>query len=309
MKILITGSGGLVGSAIVNLFVSRGFDVLQPNSKELNLLDKETVVDFFQTNSIDSVIHCAAKVGGIKANNNYPYDFLSKNLQMQSNIFDAAALVRIKKLVFMGSSCIYPKFATQPIKEDYLLTGKLEQTNSAYAIAKIAGIEAVKSVRKQLGLEWISVMPTNVYGINDNFNIEEGHVIPALMHKFHFGKISGVSNIELWGDGEPLREFINSNDLASAVYTILNKYKSDEVINVGSGQEISIKDLANLLKSITGYQGSVTWNNSLNGTPRKVLDSSKLSQLGWRPEIPLIEGLTETYKWFSEKYSGSEIRK
>jgi GDP-L-fucose synthase len=247
------------------------------------------------------IIDAAAKVGGIGGNNSFPVEFLTQNLQIQSNLMDAAHAAKTEKFVFLGSSCIYPRNCPQPIKEDYLLTGELEQTNSAYAIAKIAGIELIKSYRKEYGYKWISVMPTNLYGPNDNFDLENGHVLPVLVRKFIEAKKSDSSEVILWGSGSPFREFLHVDDLARAVLICIEKYDDAQQINVGSGLEVTIKDLAGKIATIVGYSGRIVWDaNKPDGTPRKVLDITKVSNLGWKPTISLDQGIAATVEWYLE---------
>ena len=299
MKILVAGSTGLVGSAVVRYLVKQKADVIGFSSKDVNLLDRESTFLFIQQHSPDVVIDAAAKVGGIGANDSYPVQFLSENLQIQTNLIDASHHADVTKFIFMGSSCIYPKMAHQPIKESELLNGSLEPTNSAYALAKIAGIELIKSYRKQYGRKWISLMPANLYGPGDNFNVDSGHVLPSLINKFHTGTINNQQSVELWGDGSSFREFLHVDDLAEAVVFCINNYDSDEHLNIGSGEEITIKNLAEIIASVTKFQGEIVWNKTMpNGTPRKILDSSRLKKLGWASSIELQDGIRNTYDWF-----------
>jgi GDP-L-fucose synthase len=256
---------------------------------------------FVQEINPSVIIDAAAKVGGIGGNNEYPVEFLSQNLQIQSNLMDAAHAAKTENFLFLGSSCIYPRNSLQPIKEDYLLTGELEQTNSAYAIAKIAGIELIKSYRKEYGHKWISAMPTNLYGPHDNFDLENGHVLPVLIRKFIEAKKNSSSEVNLWGSGSPLREFLHVDDLARAVLICIEKYDDPQQINIGSGVEISIKDLASKIAVIVGYSGKIVWNaDKPDGTPRKVLDITKVSNLGWKPIITLDQGIASTVEWYLE---------
>ena len=303
MKILVAGGTGLVGSAIVRELGRVNKKVIGISSKEVNLLDRAKTFSYIKDLKPNVIIDAAAKVGGVGSNNAFPVEFLSQNLQIQSNLMDAAHEAKVDKFVFLGSSCIYPRNCAQPIKEDYLLTGELEQTNSAYAVAKIAGIELIKSYRKEYGHSWISVMPTNLYGPNDNFDLENSHVLPALICKFVEAKRNNLPEVVLWGSGTPLREFLHVDDLAKAVLVCLEKYNDSQQINVGSGIEISINDLAVKIASITGFTGKITWDaNRPNGTPRKVLDSTKINNLGWRPSITLDEGIKSTVNWYSTNW-------
>ena len=301
MKYLVAGGSGLVGSAIVRELKRVNKNVIGISSKDLNLLDRSSTFGYLKDLKPNIIIDAAAKVGGIGGNNKFPVEFLSQNLQIQSNLMDAAHESGVEKFVFLGSSCIYPRNCAQPIKEDYLLTGELEQTNSAYAIAKIAGIELIKSYRKEYGHSWISAMPTNLYGQNDNFNLETGHVLPTLIRKFLDAKENNSSGVILWGDGSPLREFLHADDLAKGILFCIEKYDDSQQINIGSGVEISIKDLALKIASLTGFTGKILWDSTKpNGTQRKVLDSSKVKSLGWLPEINLDQGLQDTIKWYLE---------
>jgi GDP-L-fucose synthase len=301
MTILVAGGSGLVGSAIVRELKGLNQDVIGISSKDVDLLDRSKTFEFINNLRPTAIIDSAAKVGGIGGNNSYPVEFLSQNLQIQSNLMDAAHAAKVSKFVFLGSSCIYPRDCAQPIKEEYLLTGELEQTNSAYAVAKIAGIELIKSYRKEYGYKWISVMPTNMYGPNDNFDLENGHVLPVLIRKFVEAKRSGSGNVTLWGTGAPLREFMHVDDFAKAVVFCMDKYDDSNQINVGSGQEISIKDLADKISKAVGFSGEIIWDSSKpDGTMRKVLDSSKIANLGWKPLISLDQGIASTVEWYLE---------
>ena len=299
MTILVAGGSGLVGSAIVRELKRLNQDVIGTSSKDVDLLDRDKTFEFVNNLKPSAVIDAAAKVGGIGSNNTYPAEFLSQNLQIQSNLMDAAHTAKVSKFVFLGSSCIYPRDCAQPIKEEYLLTGELEQTNSAYAVAKIAGIELIKSYRKEYGYKWISVMPTNMYGSNDNFDLENGHVLPVLIRKFIEAKLLGSGKVTLWGSGTPLREFMHVDDFAKAVVFCMDKYDDSKQINVGSGHEVSIKDLATKISSVVGSTGEIIWDSSKpDGTPRKVLDSSKITKLGWKPLISLDQGIASTVEWY-----------
>jgi GDP-L-fucose synthase len=298
--IYIAGHRGLAGSAIWRHLENEGFSNLVGfSSSELDLTNRPAVLDMMARVKPDVVVDAAAKVGGIHANDTYPAEFLSDNLQIQLNVMDAAHQAGVARLIFLGSSCIYPKFAEQPIKESSLLTGALEETNSAYGIAKIAGILQVQAMRKQYGHRWISAMPTNLYGPNDNYHPENSHVLAAFIRRFHEAKISGTKSVTIWGTGSPLREFMHVDDLASAVVFLLENYDDPEAINVGSGQEISISDLATLIAEIVGFEGSIDHDLSQpDGTPRKMLDSSRLHALGWKPRWELREGIANAYDWF-----------
>jgi GDP-L-fucose synthase len=299
MTILVAGGSGLVGSAIVRELKRLNQDVVGISSKDVDLLDRAKTFEFIRSIKPTAIIDSAAKVGGIGGNNSYPVEFLSQNLQIQSNLMDAAHAAKVSKFVFLGSSCIYPRACGQPIKEEYLLTGELEQTNSAYAVAKIAGIELIKSYRKEYGYKWIAVMPTNIYGPNDNFDLQNGHVLPVLIRKFIEAKQSGSSKVTLWGSGSPLREFLHVDDLAKAVVLCMDKYDDSQQINVGSGREVSIKELAGKISKAVGFSGEIIWDaNKPDGTPRKVLDSSKIAKLGWKPLISLDQGIASTVEWY-----------
>ena len=301
MTILVAGGTGLVGSAIVRELKRVNRDVVGISSKDVNLLDRDKTFAYIKKLNPTAIIDAAAKVGGIGGNNAFPVEFLTQNLQIQSNLMDAAHATKTEKFVFLGSSCIYPRNCPQPIKEDYLLTGELEQTNSAYAIAKIAGIELIKSYRKEYGYKWISIMPTNLYGPNDNFDLETSHVLPALIRKFIEAKQNNKSEVTVWGSGTPLREFLHTDDLAKAVLLCMEKYDDAQQINVGSGVEISILDLANKIAEKVGFSGSIVMDaNKPDGTPRKVLDITKVSNLGWKPTITLDQGIASTVEWYLE---------
>ena len=301
MTILVAGGTGLAGSAIVRELERVNKKVIGISSKDVDLLDRAKTFSFIKDLKPTLIIDAAAKVGGVGSNNAYPVEFLSQNLQIQSNLMDAAHEAKVEKFVFLGSSCIYPRNCAQPIKEDYLLTGELEQTNSAYAVAKIAGIELIKSYRKEYGHTWISVMPTNLYGPNDNFDLENSHVLPALIRKFVEAKRDNSSEVVLWGSGTPLREFLHVDDLAKAILICLEKYDDAQQINIGSGDEISIKDLGQKIANLTGFTGKVVWDaNRPDGTPRKVLDSTKINKLGWKRAITLDQGIASTVKWYQE---------
>jgi len=303
MRLYVAGINGMVGSAISLEAKNQRHEVIGRSSKELDLTNRQAVFMELERIQPDALIIAAAKVGGIGANLTLPVDFLSINLQIQTNLLDAAHASGIKKVLFLGSSCIYPKLAPQPITESALLSGELEPTNEPYAIAKIAGLKLVEAYRRQFGHKWISAMPTNLYGPRDNFNLETAHVLPALIHRFHLAQQEGKNKVEIWGDGIPLREFLHVQDLARACMILLEKYDESVAINVGSGQEISIAQLALLIAKVTGFTGDIDFNpDRPNGTPRKLLDSSKISNLGWKPEINLEEGIASTYDWFVKNY-------
>jgi GDP-L-fucose synthase len=301
MTILVAGSTGLVGSAIVRELDTTGKVYKGISSKDVDLLDRAATFRFVKDFKPSVVIDAAARVGGIGANNAHPVDFLTQNIQIQSNLMDAAHEAGVKNFVFLGSSCIYPKNSAQPVKEEYLMTGELESTNSAYAIAKIAGIELIKSYRKQFGHKWISVMPTNLYGPNDNFDLQNSHVFPALIRKFVEAKGTNAPSVTLWGTGTPKREFLHVDDLAKAILICLEKYDSDQHINIGSGEDLSIKELAMKVSKAAGFNGEIIWDSAKpDGTPRKVLDVTKIKNLGWEPSISLDEGIIRTIQWYQE---------
>ncbi|WHY00347.1 GDP-L-fucose synthase [Neobacillus sp. DY30] len=301
-KIYVAGHRGLVGSAILRRLQNDGFtNLLYKTSDELDLRNFEKVLAFFEEEEVEYVFLAAAKVGGIVANNEYPADFIRDNLLIQTNVIDAAYKTGIKKLLFLGSTCIYPKFAPQPLKEEYLLTGELEATNEPYAIAKIAGIKMCQSYNRQFGTKYISVMPTNLYGPNDNFNLHTSHVLPALIRKFHEAKVNNRSEVEVWGTGTPKREFLYSDDLAGACLFLMNHYEGNEIVNVGVGEDISIKNLAETIKQVIGYEGEIIFDTTKpDGTPRKLVDVSKINSLGWKASMPLEVGLQKAYQWFLE---------
>lgn len=299
-KIYVAGHRGLVGSAIWRELQRQGFSKLIGRARtELNLLDGPAVEQFFRSEKPDYVFVAAAKVGGIHANNSVPASFLYENLQIQNHIIHCSYLASVKKLLFLGSSCIYPKFAPQPLKEKYLLSGPLEPTNEWYAIAKIAGIKMCQAYRRQYGCDFISAMPTNMYGPNDNFDLETSHVLPALIRKFHEAKASGAAEVVCWGSGTPRREFLYSDDLARACIFLMQNYSGDEFVNVGYGSDITIRELAELVKRVIGFQGEIRWDTTKpDGTPRKLMDTSVLTLLGWQPSVDLETGLRLTYESF-----------
>ena len=299
-KIYLTGISGMVGSACYNALKASGYNnIVTSNSKQIDLRDFNKLKKFLISEKPELIINAAAKVGGIIANNEYPYEFLMDNMLIQNNLIKLSHELDVNKFIFLGSSCIYPKLCSQPIKEDYLLTGSLEPTNQWYAIAKISGVKLIESLRKQYGREYFSVMPTNLYGPNDNFNLETSHVIPALLRKFYEAKSNNYPNVTLFGSGTPKREFLHVNDLANAIIFLLEKNGPHGIYNVGSGKEFKIIELANIIKDITGYSGSIIWDkNKPDGTPRKIIDSTRINSLGWKPSYDLISGLNATYKWF-----------
>lgn len=299
--VYVAGHRGLVGSAVWRRLKQDGCqNLIGWTSSEVDLRDRKATFEAMLATKPQVVVVAAAKVGGILANNTYPVDFLNDNLRIQTNLFEAAHAANVPRLLFLGSSCIYPKFANQPISEDELLTGPLEPTNDAYAIAKIAGILAIRSYRRQYGHSWISAMPTNLYGSGDNFDVETSHVLPAMIHKFDAAKQTGAPPV-LWGTGTPRREFLHTSDLASAVSHLLQNYDADSHVNVGTGSDVSIAELADLVADAVGYSGDIVWDTSKpDGTPRKLLDVSKLESTGWRPHVDLADGIAETYAWFLE---------
>ena len=299
-KIFVAGHNGLVGGAIVRALEARGYtNILTRSSKELDLRQQAAVEDFFAAERPDYVFLAAAKVGGIQANNVYRGEFLYDNLMIEANVIHSAYRHQVKKLLFLGSSCIYPKLAPQPMREDALLSGFLEPTNEPYAIAKIAGLKLCENYCRQYDVNFISAMPTNLYGINDNFDLANSHVLPALMRKFHDAKISGASAVTVWGTGEPLREFLYVDDLADALLFLMDQYDQPEFINVGTGEEISIKELALTIKAVVGFEGELIFDTSKpNGTPRKLMDVSRLKDLGWQAKTDLKTGIEQTYAWY-----------
>jgi GDP-L-fucose synthase len=299
-KIYVAGSRGLVGSAIVRKLRSEGYmNIIERTSSELDLRDQVLVEDFFRSQGPAYVFFAAAKVGGIHANHTYPAEFIYENLLMQSNVIHFAHKYGVRKLMFLGSSCIYPKFAPQPLKEEYLLTGELEPTNAPYAVAKIAGITMCQAYRQQYGDDFIAVMPTNLYGIFDNFDLEHSHVLPALLRKFHEAKEKGSPSVTLWGSGKPRREFLYVDDMADACYFLMKKYSDREIVNIGTGKDITIIELAGIMAEITGFRGEIIYDDTKpDGTPVKRLDVSKLNALGWQATTSLYEGIKKTYEWF-----------
>jgi GDP-L-fucose synthase len=303
-KIYIAGHRGMVGSAILRKLQKEGFNnFLLRTSSELDLRNQQETNDFFEQEKPDFVFLAAAKVGGIVANNTYRGMFIYENIMIQSNVIHAAYINKVKKLMFLGSSCIYPKLAPQPLKEEYLLTGELEETNEPYAIAKIAGIKMCDSYRSQYGSNFISVMPTNLYGPNDNYDLEKSHVLPALIRKFHEAREENKPNVSIWGTGKPRREFLHSDDLADACFFLMQNYDEPGLVNVGTGEDLEIRELALLVKDIVGYEGEMVLDSSKpDGTPRKLMDVSKLTKAGWKAKIGLREGIESVYKEFASKY-------
>ena len=308
MKIYVAGHRGLVGSAIVRAIEANGKHTwLGRTHSELDLLDRKAVFEYVAAEKPEAIIIAAAKVGGIHANSTYPVQFLTENLQIETNLMDAAHAAGIQRLLFLGSSCVYPKLAPQPIKEEYLLTGELEKTNEAYAISKISGLKLVQAYRSQYGHKWISAMPTNMYGPWDNFDLENSHVLPALIRKFHDAKTRGDDSVTLWGTGSPKREFLHADDLGRACLFLLENYDDDVPINVGFGEDIAIAELADLIMSIVGFEGKIEWDSSKpDGTPRKLLDVSRMKDLGWSPTISLEAGVASTYKWYLSQLASEE---
>ncbi len=307
-KIYIAGHRGMVGSAIKRKLEQEGFtNIVARTSKELDLKDQAAVRDFFRQEKPDHVVLAAAKVGGIQANNTYRAQFIYENLMIQANVIHQAYEHGVKRLLFLGSSCIYPKLAPQPLKEESLLTGLLEQTNEPYAIAKIAGIKLVESYRRQYGCDWISAMPTNLYGPNDNYDLQNSHVMPALIRKFHTAKQEGAPHVEVWGTGSPMREFLHVDDLADACFFLLQNYHDELFVNIGTGEDLTIKALAEMIQEIVGFEGELKWDTSKpDGTPRKLMDVGRLHSLGWKHKIGLRDGITQVYEAY-KKYEGAKV--
>ncbi len=308
-KIYVAGHRGLVGSAIVRSLKAKGYNnIIGRTHKELDLTNQAAVQAFFEAERPEVVVLAAAKVGGINANNTYPAEFAYENLQIQCNVIKCCHDYKVKKLLFLGSTCIYPKMAPQPIKEDALLTGALEPTNEAYAIAKIAGLEMCKFFKRQYGDNFISCMPTNLYGPNDNYDLNGSHVMPAMIRKFHDAKMSGAKTVELWGSGTPLREFLYVDDMADACVFLLEEYDGEQHVNIGTGKEISIKELAETVKKVVGYEGDLVWNTEMpDGTPRKLTNVDKLHGLGFMHKVDLQEGIELSYKWFCENVENARL--
>lgn len=303
-KIYVAGHRGLVGSAIVRNLEAKGYNnIIKKTHSELDLTNQEAVRRFFEKEKPEYVFLAAAKVGGINANNIYPADFIYENLQIQNNVIKAAHDFKVTKLLFLGSTCIYPKLAPQPIKEEYLLTGSLEETNEAYAVAKIAGLEMCKFFKRQYGDNFISCMPTNLYGPNDNFDLKSSHVLPALIRKFHEAKENNSDKVEVWGTGTPLREFLYVDDMADACVFLMENYDGEQHVNIGTGEEVSIRELAETIKEVVGFNGELVFNTSMpDGTPRKLTTVEKLNGLGWRHKVSLNQGVKLAYEWFVENY-------
>jgi GDP-L-fucose synthase len=301
-KIYIAGHRGMVGSAVWRALQKRGYtNLLGRTSTELDLKNQEAVKDFYVAENPEVVIDAAAKVGGILANRDFPYQFLMENMQIQNNLINTALQQGVEKFVFLGSSCIYPKLAPQPLKEEYLLTDSLEPTNEWYAIAKITGVKACQAIRKQYNKEYVSLMPTNLYGSFDNFDLQSSHVLPAMLRKFHEAKINNHADVSLWGSGTPMREFLFVDDMAEAVVYALENKLPEYLYNIGTGKDITIKELADTIKKITGHQGKILWDaNKPDGTPRKLMDVSKMKKVGWEYTTELTEGIEKTYAWFLE---------
>jgi GDP-L-fucose synthase len=310
LKIYVAGHRGLVGSAIVrNIDAGANHTWIGKTRQELDLFNRKKVFEYIRQEQPDAVVIAAARVGGIQANNTYPVEFLTENLQIELSILDACHAADIPRVLFLGSSCIYPRLAPQPIKEEYLLTGELEPTNEAYALSKIAGIKMVQSYRRQYGRSWISTMPTNLYGIGDNFHPDNSHVLPAMLRRLHEAKVSGAKTVTMWGSGTPRREFLHVDDLATACVFLIETYDGDIPLNVGCGIDVTIKELAETVARVVEFEGSIEWDSSKpDGTPQKLLDTSRINQLGWFPAVSLEDGIRDTYAWFLEKIVTNEIR-
>ena len=301
-NIYISGHQGMVGSAVWRALASKGYrNLIGKTSAELDLRNQQAVINFYNKEQPEVVIDAAAKVGGILANNDFPYQFLMENMQIQNNLIDGAHKAGINKFIFLGSSCIYPKFAPQPLKEEYLLTDSLEPTNQWYAIAKITGVKACQAIRRQYNKDYVSLMPTNLYGSFDNFDLPSSHVLPAMLRKFHEAKINNNSDVNLWGSGTPMREFLFVDDMAEAVVFALENSLPEYLYNIGTGKDITIKELAEIIQKVTGHQGEIIWDSSKpDGTPRKLMDVSKMKNMGWEYSTELEEGIKKTYDWFLE---------
>lgn len=301
-KIYIAGHRGMVGSACWRVLEAKGYtNIIGRTSKELDLKDQVAVREFFKNEQPEVVIDAAAKVGGILANNNFPYQFLMENMQIQNNLIATAHEMGLQKFIFLGSSCIYPKLAPQPLKEEHLLTDTLEPTNEWYAIAKISGVKLCEAIRKQFGKDFVSLMPTNLYGTHDNFDLQTSHVLPAMIRKFHEAKLNNNAPVTLWGSGTPMREFLFVDDMAKSVVFALENTLPEHLYNVGTGEDLTIKELAETIKKVVGHTGEIIWDSSKpDGTPRKLMDISKMHALGWKHEVALHQGIEKTYQWFSE---------
>ena len=310
MTIVVAGGTGLAGSAIVRAYQAAGEEVIPVSRKVVDLLDRDATFKFIKDVKPSLIVDAAAKVGGIGANNSFPVEFLSDNVRIQSNLMEAAHAADVENFIFLGSSCIYPRDCAQPIKEEYLLTGPLEETNSAYAVAKIAGIELIKSFRKEYDRRWISLMPTNLYGINDNFELQGSHVLPAFIRRFVEAAEKNAPVETLWGTGSPKREFLHVDDLAAAVVHLGKNYNSSKHLNIGTGEDLTIKELAELVAELSGFKGELAWDSSKpDGTPRKVLDVSKAKALGWSPKISLRDGIASTIAWYKDATAKGEVRR
>jgi GDP-L-fucose synthase len=308
-KIFVVGHKGMVGSSIMRLLINKGENPLFIDKKELDLRNQNQVFQWFNDNKPEQVYLAAAKVGGIYANNSYPAEFIYDNLEIQNNIIHASYMSGVKKLLFLGSVCIYPKFAEEPVNEKSLLSGSLEPTNEWYAIAKIAGIKMCQAYRKQYGCNFVSVMPCNLYGQNDNFHPTNSHVLPALIRRFHEAKINNLASVTCWGTGSSRREFLNVDDLAESLDFIMENYNENEIINIGHGEDQTIKETTELIKEIVGFEGEILWDTSKpDGTPKRLLDSTKLFNLGWKPKVSLREGLINTYEWFKNNHETGKVR-
>jgi GDP-L-fucose synthase len=309
-KIYVAGHRGLVGAAIVRQLQKAGYtNLLTATSRELDLREQTVVRDFIAKNKPEYVVLAAAKVGGILANDAYPAEFIYDNLMMEANVIDAAYRADVKKLLFLGSTCIYPRMAPQPLKEEYLLTGPLEATNEWYAVAKIAGIKLCQAYHRQYGCEFISAMPTNLYGPGDNFDLEKSHVLPALIRKFHEAKMAGMATVTVWGSGKPMREFLHVDDCAEACVFLLENYAGNDIVNIGTGSDVSIAALAELVRQVVGFEGEIVFDSGKpDGTPRKLVDASRIQALGWRASISLEAGAKETYRWFLDNISEHKVR-
>ncbi len=308
-KIYVAGHRGLVGSGVVRALQDKGYgNILLRTHRELDLTEQGAVRDFFETERPDAVIMAAARVGGIQANNTRPAEFIRDNLLIQDNIIDATYRAGVAKFVFLGSSCIYPKLAPQPIKEEYLLTGPLEPTNEWYAVAKIAGIKMCQAYRRQYGFNAISLMPTNLYGPGDNFDLQNSHVLPALIRRFHEAKVRGDATMSIWGTGTPRREFLHVDDLADAVVHLMQTYDQEPIVNIGWGEDVTIRELAEMVADVSGFHGRLVFDSTKpDGTPRKLLDTSRLTALGWKPKITLRAGIEQTYAWFKEHVADARL--
>jgi GDP-L-fucose synthase len=309
-SVVVAGATGLAGSAIVRAYQAAGAEVIPISRKVVDLLDRDATFKFIKSKNPSLIIDAAAKVGGIGANSAFPVEFLADNLRIQNNLMEAAHAADVEKFIFLGSSCIYPRDCAQPIKEEYLLTGPLEETNSAYAVAKIAGIELIKSFRKEYGHQWISLMPTNLYGPKDNFELQGSHVLPAFIRRFVEAAEKGASVETLWGSGAPKREFLHVDDLAAAVVHLGESYNSAQHLNIGTGEDLTIKELAQLVAELAGFTGEIAWDSTKpDGTPRKVLDVSKAKALGWSPKISLRDGIASTISWYRDAVANGEARR